>query len=190
MQNLKARLTFQIDFDGGLIDMLENKSTSQMQEQRFHNAYEKWKQGDKDNSVPIFKKLAKAGHVMAQLILGDHYFHENDIQRAMKWYKKAALSSEPNAYLNLAAIYDPSNFLNADGIRSTFIDAVEAQNSYIRAFHGFLWRARNGDANAMSMLVDFYAGGWGIEKNIEKSKYWRDQTYIFHTGKAFDEQDL
>jgi TPR repeat protein len=168
--------------------MLENKSTSQMQNDLFNNAFDKWKQGDKDNAVPLFKKLAKDGHVMAQLILCHHYYPENDIQQAIKWYKKAALSSEPNAYLSLAFLYEPSNFLNAEGIRSTFIDAVEAQNNYIRAFNGFLWRAINGYPDAMSMLADFYAGGWGIERNMEKSKYWRDQTYIFHTGKPFDEQ--
>ncbi len=170
--------------------MLENKSTSQMQENIFNNAFDKWKQGDEENSVPIFKKLAKDGHVMAQLILGHHYHRENDIQQAIKWYKKAALSSEPNAYLSLAMIYDPTNLLNANGARCAFIDAVEAQNSYIRAFNGFLWRATNGEPDAMSMLADFYAGGMGIETNLEKYKYWRDQTYLFHTGKPFDEQDF
>ncbi len=87
------------------------------------------------------------------LNLGDQAYREGDIRAAMSWFRKAALQGNAAAQVRLAQILD-----------------IAQQNE--EAFKWYQKAAARGNAQAEFKLGKLYAGGEGVDKDLEQAMRW------------------
>ncbi len=73
-------------------------------------AWKAYSDGEYTKSVPIFEKLAKIGHPVAESLMGFVYFYgqgvPQDYQTALNWFEKAAMQGCFEAYALVAQMYE------------------------------------------------------------------------------------
>jgi len=106
-------------------------------------------------------KAASAGHVMAQMTLGDIYMNgkgvEKNFTEGIKWYSLAADNGNVKAMSFLGDCY-----YNALGVKQ---DLKRALGYYRSA-------AEQGDGNAVKMMGYFYYNGKEVAKDYAEAEKW------------------
>jgi enhanced entry protein EnhC len=103
----------------------------------------------------LYLKAANAGHVKAMVQLAGIYLNSStEQQKALVWYKKAAVLGDRDALYQLALLYET-------GV-GTKIDYAEAINYYQQA-------SQKGNVNAKLALARMYQYGLGVAKNPEQA---------------------
>jgi TPR repeat protein len=73
-------------------------------------AWEAYRNGDYQTAVPIFSRLAKLGHPVAQWLMGNVYYAgqgvPQDYSQALVWFEKAANQGYMPAYAPTARLYE------------------------------------------------------------------------------------
>ncbi|MDY0881389.1 tetratricopeptide repeat protein [Dongia soli] len=73
-------------------------------------AWEAYRKGDYQAAVPVFARLAKLGHPVAEWLMGNVYFAgqgvPQDYRRALEWFEKAANQGLMQAYAPTAQLYE------------------------------------------------------------------------------------
>lgn len=109
----------------------------------------------------IFKPLAEAGNVAAQVNLGNLYMKgwgvEQDYALALRWYRSAADQGERMAQTKLG-------ILHYFGL-GTAKNPAEAASWFQKA-------AGQGEIRAQSILGSLYATGEGVGKDLAQAFYW------------------
>ncbi len=101
-----------------------------------------------------FKDAAEKGDAQAQLNMGIAYARGNgvkqDMQEAIKWWKKSAEQGKPHAAFNVAYAY-----FRGDGVECNFNECIK-------------WLNKAGDLDEAQFLLCFcYANGYGVERNYK-----------------------
>lgn len=82
------------------------------------DAWQEYSNGQFTSSVPVFEKLAKIGHPVAQRLMGIVYFFgqgvPQDYRTALGWFEKAALQGCFEAYVPVAQMYEKGMGAPAD----------------------------------------------------------------------------
>ncbi len=119
---------------------------------------------DTPNLEYVFSLLSHAkskGDNRALYALGTWYFYgkyvKKDKRKAIKFYKKAAKSNNPDAQFDLALCYE-----NGEGIKK----------DTKRAFELYLDAALNGDDQSFFEVGRCYFYGIGVKKNKRISAVW------------------
>jgi len=73
-------------------------------------AWEAYRNGDYQNAVPVFARLARLGHPVAEWLMGNVYFAgqgvPQDYRQALTWFERAADQGYMPAYAPTAALYE------------------------------------------------------------------------------------
>ena len=111
--------------------------------------------------MEMIKKAAERGSAGAQHILGDSYYHGEDLPQnyneAFKWYKKSAEQGYDESQYNLGGMY-----YKGKGV---------AQN-YTEAIKWFKKAAEQGDVEAQFALGGMYYNGEGVPQNYIEGYVW------------------
>ena len=120
--------------------------------------------GKTKEALALMLPFAEAGDVEAQLMLGNYYqISEKNIEKAREWLRKAAVSGNSYALLNLGLSYigrgDPKQ--DAEGIK-WLLKSANQNNRY-----------------AAETLADGYKNGWwGLPKDLEKANFWSEKASV------------
>ncbi|OCG00893.1 SEL1-like repeat protein [Gilliamella sp. wkB112] len=117
----------------------------------------------KNNYQLAFKyydKAARKGNIYSQVQLGHFYYDGNsaiakDFDLAIYWYKKAAEQDDIGAQINL-------------------VDLYRHKNQPIDSAYWCLKVANKGNIDFQYKMACFFEEGYGVDKNIEKSFYWKE----------------
>ena len=111
--------------------------------------------------VDDFLDNAKKGHPQAQFLLGELYFHGDEIEQnyseAFYWYTKSAEQNFSYAQNNLGVMYEYGYFVNQD---------------YQQAFSWYKKAAEQGLALSQYNLGVFYANGYGVKQDYTEALKW------------------
>ena len=157
---------------------------------------EAWQVGDMIAAMQHYHVAAEAGVPLAQAKLGYIYDQSNDDEKAVYWYREAAMQQHPDGEFGLGEMY-----AKGEGVEQDFDVAVEmymraavgghAQarrvlaNAYERGTLGreisqaeaLRWltlAADSGDINAMQRLVSLYRdGGLGVAPDPVRAEEWQ-----------------
>ena len=103
------------------------------------------------------KQRAERGDADAQFNLGRIYYTgegiEPNFNKAVYWYKKAALQGNANAQINLGNCYDDNEDFDS-------------------AFYWNMKAAEQGNAMGQTNVGYYYRSGNGVEKDYAKAAYW------------------
>jgi TPR repeat protein len=133
-------------------------------------------------------QAADAGDEKSQLMIAGLYYHppvgsliDKDINKAIHYYKLAALQGNYNAGLGLGGIYSSGSFVPKDEIAarkwySVGIDRLKAD-------------AASGDPAAQGSLATRYAQGWGFEKDPAQSQFWYAKAFENY-NKKYEQGDI
>jgi hypothetical protein len=73
-------------------------------------AWEAYRNGDYQSAVPVFARLAKLGHPVAEWLMGNVYFAgqgvPQDYRQALSWFERAANQGYMPAYAPTAELYE------------------------------------------------------------------------------------
>lgn len=109
----------------------------------------------------IFKPLAEAGNVVAQVNLGNLYMKgwgvEQDYALALRWYRSAADQGERMAQTKLGILY---------------YFGLGTDKNPAEAARWFQKAAGQGEIRAQSILGTLYANGEGVPKDLAQAFYW------------------
>ncbi|CCK76684.1 hypothetical protein OLEAN_C25080 [Oleispira antarctica RB-8] len=171
---------------------------------------------------PVFGDIlnrAEAGDSEAQKDVGNYYLNGNvvtkDASKAIEWYKKSALQSNPKAMFNLGHLYNFGIGVEKDNNVSFFWTEKSAQlgfpraqymvgSSYLYGWFGeknidmaylyFLKSAKQGNPDSAVEIAYMYENGIGREQSILKSTYWfnlaaqlGNEDAYFYLGNAYFE---
>ncbi|WP_374377304.1 tetratricopeptide repeat protein [Dongia sp.] len=82
------------------------------------DAWQEYSNGQFTSSVPVFMKLAKIGHPVAQRLMGIVYFYgqgvPQDYRTALDWFEKAAMQGCFEAFVPVAQMYEKGMGTPAD----------------------------------------------------------------------------
>lgn len=157
---------------------------------------EAWQVGDMIAAMRHYHVAAEAGIPLAQAKLGYIYDQSNDDEKAVYWYREAAMQQHPDGEFGLGEMY-----AKGEGVEQDFDVAVEmymraavgghAQarrvlaNAYERGTLGreasqaeaLRWltlAADSGDINAMQRMVSLYRdGGLGVVPDPVRAEEWQ-----------------
>lgn len=119
-------------------------------------------------AAEILRQPAEQGQARAQFYLGNCYRNgigvNENLDEAIKWYKKAAEQGYTNAQDQLGDMY-----LYGKGVEK---DEDEAQRWYKTAFLRAEEQARKGIFKYQIKLMIYYMKGRGVEKNVDKAEEW------------------
>ncbi|MBP4081809.1 tetratricopeptide repeat protein [Aeromonas sp. MrichA-1] len=115
----------------------------------------------------LYEKAIALGEKMAILKIADMYFwgdfEDDDIgSNAREWLFRAVEENIPSAFLKLGELYaSKTNYV--------------VEHDELKAFTWTLKAAEAGDEIAMFNLIGMYRDGIGVEKDSEKSLYWKNK---------------
>lgn len=155
-----------------------------------------WQAGDMIGALSHYHVAAEAGLALAQAKLGYIYDQSNDDEKAVHWYREAAMQEHPDGEFGLGEMY-----AKGEGVEQDFDLAVEmymraaagghaqARRVLANAYeHGALDRetsaaealrwltlaANSGDTNAMNRMVSLYRdGGLGVKPDPAEAEQWQ-----------------
>lgn len=155
-----------------------------------------WKAGDMIGALNHYHAAAEAGLAPAQAKLGYIYDQSNDDEKAVHWYREAAMQQNPDGEFGLGEMY-----AKGEGVEQDFEAAVEmfmraavgghaqARRVLANAYeHGALDReiseaealrwlmlaANSGDTNAMKRIASLYRdGGLGVKPDPAEAAQWQ-----------------
>jgi len=125
-----------------------------------------WQAGDMIGAMQHFHVAADAGMALAQAKLGYIYDQSNDDEKAVRWYREAALQYHPDGEFGLGEMYS-----KGEGVEQDFDLAIEM---YIRAAVG-------GHAQARRILANAYETG-ALNRDIDKAEALRWLTLAAGSG--------
>ena len=131
--------------------------------------------GDYKTAIDIWQNLANRGNNAAQFNLGLMYFKgdgvKQNLSKAAKWFRLAAIQGNAEAQLNLGDMY-----YNGNGV---LID-------YKRAARWYLYSSKQGNIDAQFNLGSMFENGEGIIKSYKKAMRWyRRAAYQGHSGAQY-----
>ncbi|MFQ3215370.1 MAG: YD repeat-containing protein, partial [Marivirga sp.] len=140
---------------------------------------------------------AKAGESESQKIVGNHYLDgdivEKDESKALDWYKKSALQSNPKAIYNIGYLYSSGRGVEEDQkvallwfkksanlgfslaqnmVGRYFLNGWAGEKNIGLSFQSFLKAANQGEPNSAIEIAFMHHSGQGREKNFSESAYW------------------
>lgn len=145
-----------------------------------------------DTASEEIERLAEAGNVDALFYLGDAYYYEaEDLKKALKYYLQASELGDVRSQIAAASVYSSLYGNLSNKVHDMYAKALE-NNSPIAQYYfvhyyssGYegevsieeiveLCRrsANSGYHPAMVKLGEFYQGGRGVNKDINKAIYW------------------
>lgn len=147
----------------------------------------------KNDSLALryFLQSAEKGFLPAQQLMAHYYLiKENNPEKALHWFKKAAAGGDTQAQLYSAAahLFGYGTKKNIDVARRYFIDAARKGNALAQYELGLeflssrdhrnkklgvIWlnkAAENGNLNALVKLGELYATGIGVAKDVNKAQ--------------------
>lgn len=140
---------------GKIHSSTEENTISPESEYKICRKYEKNK--EYNLSFPCYQRLSTTDYSKAYVGLADAYENgygtKKNLNRARKYYEKAAENGSGEAAMKLALAY-------------------QTENNDVDAFKWYKKAADNGDAKAAFAISHMYAAGKGTVKNEEQSKYW------------------
>jgi len=107
--------------------------------------------------------LAEEKNPDAQKMIGDMYYWgwgdraEKNLDRAIAWYKKAAINGNLDAKYAMGVLYEKGEGIKID---------------YVRAIKWYYSAASKGHINAQFNLANMYAKGAGVEQNQRMAVKW------------------
>ena len=136
----------------------------------------------------VFYGFPKAPHCAAAYALGrlheDGLLPNASMEEAIKWYKHSAELGEAGANLKLAELY-----LEGRGVKQDYLECLHyTREVYFcnmsfdgaKVFHfcqKLLGKVEGFEGEVFSMLADCYEMGWGVVKDENKAKEYRDKAY-------------
>lgn len=120
-----------------------------------------YKQGDYQKAFPLISTAANAGHVKAQLRLGEMYVTgkgtPRNEQKGFLWFTKAVEQSYELAHSNLGGVFGQATIVPQD---------------YATAVEWFTKAAKQGDAGAQRNLAICYEMGYGVKQSSVAANRW------------------
>lgn len=114
---------------------------------------------DHEQSLAWFLRAADQGYVESQVKLGSiYYFREEDYDKAVYWFSKAANEYDINAIYYLANCY-----LYGHGCEKDIEQAIDLYKEAV---------SMGCSRSAFQIAQIYYYGEDGVEKNTKKAKYW------------------
>ncbi len=149
-------LTDREKFKQTIIDSIR-ESKAEFKDKLFNNKLPK----TQENKDLIIK--AEQGDIEAQIKIGFKYENgediEQNIEEALKWYKKAADQGSSNAKVNIGNLYRNGN-------------GVGVPQSDKDALHWYQKAADQGNADGQNLLGIMYFNGTGIDKDNNQALSW------------------
>ena len=118
-------------------------------------------QGDYKTTISIWQKLANQGNNAAQFNLGLMYFKgdgvKQNLSKAAKWYRLAAMQGNNKAQFKLANMY-----YRGEGVPI----------NHKRAARWYLYSSREGNIDAQFSLASMLEKGEGVSPSYERALRW------------------
>ncbi len=115
---------------------------------------------DIPKGLELLQHAAQANFAPAMLQLGDYVLAQNEFNKAIEWYNKAAQQVNADAYLRLAHAY------------------LQDKSPVYDVKAGFLWTlkaAENGQITAQKEVANMYLKGIGVAVNDQLAEKWLNQ---------------
>lgn len=116
-----------------------------------------------DHGLKYYQEVAETGNLEALTVVADHYYSEDDYEKALAWYHKAESSKDPYVLYSLGVMY-------FDG-EGTEVDYKKGNEYYREAAEG-------GYSDAMYQLGFSYNDGLGVKQDFTKALYWLEKTAV------------
>ncbi len=148
---------------------------------------------DTDRALYYTRKAANQGYNSAIYNLGLFYFNgegvEKDIDKASSYFKQAAMQGNAAAQFFYGACLsidststDQAYFWIQKAADQGYIPAFAVvaeqalqQEDYVKALKYAQMAADEGDAQGMGMLATMYYLGYGVDKDLDQTRYWAQQ---------------
>lgn len=142
---------------------IANSVFAETDAEKFNRGVQYYKQGNYVKAFPLFKELANAGTLEAQVFIGMLYRNgqgvEKDAKQAAYWFQKSAEQGDQYAQFYMGVMYD-----KGEGVEK---DVKQAIYWYQKA-------ARQGNSNSLYNLGLIYGKGLVVEKDLNKAtKYMK-----------------
>ena len=113
-------------------------------------------------NIDDIKEVAETGNVKAQFVLGTAYYlglngAEQDYEKAVYWFTKAAEQGNDIAQLGLGECYR---------------EGTGVEQSYSRSAYWYKKAAQQGNSSAQFNIGLYYHNGQGVEQSNSKAVYW------------------
>ena len=155
-----------------------------------------WQAGDMIGALNHYHAAAEAGIALAQAKLGYIYDQSNDDEKAVHWYREAALQQHPDGEFGLGEMYAKGEGVDQDfdiavemymraavgghaQARRVLANAYEYGNlgrdiSQAEALRWLTLAADSGDIQAMERMVTLYRdGGLGVKPDAVRADEWQ-----------------
>lgn len=152
---------------------------------------------DQDVAAFWYERAAEQGEEFAQFKIGSCYENgegvEQNYETAVKWYKLSAEQGNSDAQFSLGLCYKNGNGVekNLDKAEYWLTQSAEQDNAegqgflalfyyggesedHDKAFYWALKAAKQGNPYAQLLVSKCYANGYGVEKNEESARFWRN----------------
>lgn len=120
-----------------------------------------------NETIKNYKELARKGDIQANFYLGKIYFNgkivKQDLDSAMKYFKRASIYENQKALYNIATIYAQKRYSNF---------------SLRKSYNLFLDLAQKGNPKAQNKIGLFLLHGLGVDKDYKLSVRWFEQSYF------------
>lgn len=151
----------------------------------------------KTTEINNLEILATSGNELAQKELGERYELgrgvDDDIEKALYWYKLSAAQGNSDAQNNIGRIYFvgkhiPINIETAkywwliaaengnpraqSNLSNIYRDGIGVDQNFVKAIYWCRLAAEQGNAQAQSNMGWFYVNGLGIGKDDSMAAYW------------------
>lgn len=128
---------------------------------------------NRDKAIEWLTKSANLGHNDAQNLLGDIYYDDEKYEDAVKWYSMSATKENPNSMAMLGYCYFFGFGVPADStIAVTYWEKGAWHEEHDTLANGTILMMRYKNPGAMHNLGVCYENGWGVKKNLQKSRFW------------------
>ncbi len=124
-----------------------------------------FERGDYESTFDTFRALAEEGDPAAQWRVGFIFEFRQEVDEAVKWYRRAAEGGYALGQVSLAFAY-------ASGRIGTERSSEEAARWFARSIKGVRQLAEEGDGHAQFFLSTLYTIGHGVEQDRLQAHMW------------------
>ena len=130
--------------------------------------------------ISLLKESAESNFPHSQVLLAIIYYEgrdgvKQDLEQALKLFKKAADQEEPIAQYYLGEMYEKGLKVKKDLIKAVDLYETAVQNDFPKALEALKKLAnlkQEGNAYAQRTLSRLYYQGMGVERSVEQAFYW------------------